>query len=139
MNNAGGVQVLDAAQHLVEEVRHTLVIQIHLDHLTQIRVHELHHQVHILKLVQRPLRRERVQKTDYLQDNVRDKIGGKRDNSARSRGPVFENCGELYGYCKSNFIPPPFFPRELLLNNSQTFKLVSLETVPLIVSYLRWK
>lgn len=69
MNNASGVQVLDAAQHLVEKIRHTLVIQIHLDHLTQVRVHELHHQVHVLKLVQRSLRRERVQKTDYLQDN----------------------------------------------------------------------
>lgn len=67
MNNAGGVQVLDAAQHLVEEVGHALVIQIHLDHLAQIRVHKLHHQVHVLKLVQRPLRRERVQKTDNLQ------------------------------------------------------------------------
>ena len=33
VNNAGGVQVLDAAQHLVEEIRHTLVVQIHLDHL----------------------------------------------------------------------------------------------------------
>lgn len=67
MNNAGGVQVLDAAQHLVEEVGHALVIQIHLDHLAEIRVHELHHQVYVLKLVQRPLRRERVQKTDNLQ------------------------------------------------------------------------
>lgn len=68
MNNTGGVQVLDAAQHLVEEVGHALVIQIHLDHLAQIRVHELHHQVHVLKLVQRSLRRERVQETDDLQD-----------------------------------------------------------------------
>lgn len=33
VDNAGGVQVLDAAQHLVEEVRHALVVQIHLDHL----------------------------------------------------------------------------------------------------------
>lgn len=69
MNDAGGVQVLDAAQHLIEKVRHTLVIQIHLDHLAQIRVHELHHQVHILKLVQRPLRCERVQETDYLRSD----------------------------------------------------------------------
>lgn len=67
MDDAGGVQVLDAAQHLVEEVRHALVVQIHLDHLAQVRVHQLHHQIHVLKLVQRPLRRERVQETDYLE------------------------------------------------------------------------
>lgn len=69
VNNAGGVQVLDAAQHLIEEVRHALVVQIHLDHLAQVRVHELHHQIHVLKLVQRPLWRERVQETDYLQSD----------------------------------------------------------------------
>lgn len=63
------MQVLDAAQHLIEEVGHTLVIEIHLDHLAKIRVHELHHQVYILKLVQRPLWRERVQETDDLQED----------------------------------------------------------------------
>jgi hypothetical protein len=45
MDDAGRVQVFDSAQHLVQEVRHALVIQIHLNHLTQIRVHQLHHEV----------------------------------------------------------------------------------------------
>jgi len=33
VNNAGGVQVLDAAQHLVEQIGHAFVVQVHLDHL----------------------------------------------------------------------------------------------------------
>ncbi len=45
MNDAGGVEVLDAAEHLVEQVGHPLVVQVHLDHLTQVGVHQLHHQV----------------------------------------------------------------------------------------------
>lgn len=64
--DAGRVQMLDAAQHLIEQVTHPLVIQVHLNHLTQIRVHQLHHQVDILELFQRYLRRERIQQTDYV-------------------------------------------------------------------------
>lgn len=59
--------MLNAAEHLVQEIRHALVVQVHLDHLAQIRIHQLHHQVHVLKLIQRPLRRERVEKANYLQ------------------------------------------------------------------------
>ena len=54
------MQVLDAAQHLVQEVAHALVVQVHLDDLAQVGVHQLHHQVHILELLQALLRRERV-------------------------------------------------------------------------------
>jgi len=43
--DAGGVEVFDATQHLVEEVGHSLVVEVHLDHLTQVRIHQLHHQV----------------------------------------------------------------------------------------------
>ena len=39
------MQMFDAAQQLVEQVRHPLVIQLHLDHLTQVGIHQLHHQV----------------------------------------------------------------------------------------------
>lgn len=66
MYNSGGVEVLDAAQHLIEEIAHPLVVQVHLDDLAEIGVHQFHHQVHVLELLQRPLRRERVQQTDYL-------------------------------------------------------------------------
>ena len=33
MDDAGEVEVLDAAEHLVEEVRHPLMVQVHVDHL----------------------------------------------------------------------------------------------------------
>lgn len=45
MDDAGRVEVLDAAEQLVEQVGHALVVELHLDHLTQVRVHQLHHQV----------------------------------------------------------------------------------------------
>lgn len=60
MNNSGEMKVLDATQHLVQEVGHSLVVQIHVDHLAQIRVHQLHHDVQIEELLERLLRRERV-------------------------------------------------------------------------------
>lgn len=62
--------MFDAAEHLIEKVRHALVIQIHLDHLAKVRVHKFHHQVDVLKLVQRSLRRERVQKANYLEEEI---------------------------------------------------------------------
>lgn len=61
MYNAGGMKMLDAAEHLVKEVGHALVVQIHLDHLAEVCVHQLHHQVHVLKLLQGALGGERVQ------------------------------------------------------------------------------
>ena len=33
VDDAGEVEVLDAAEHLVEEVRHPLMVQVHVDHL----------------------------------------------------------------------------------------------------------
>ena len=45
MDDAGCMQVLDAAQHLVEQVGQPLMVQLHLDHLAQVSIHELHHQV----------------------------------------------------------------------------------------------
>jgi hypothetical protein len=66
VNDARQVEVLDAAEHLVEEVGHALVVQVHVDHLAQVRVHQLHHDVQVQELLERLLRRERVQKADYL-------------------------------------------------------------------------
>lgn len=68
MNDAGRMQMLDAAQHLVQQIRHALVVEIHLDHLAQVRVHQLHHQIDVLEVLQRALRRERVQQPDDLRD-----------------------------------------------------------------------
>ena len=33
MDDAGQVEVLDAAEHLVEKVGHPLMVQVHVDHL----------------------------------------------------------------------------------------------------------
>ena len=33
MDNAGEVEVFDATEHLVEEVGHPLMVQVHVDHL----------------------------------------------------------------------------------------------------------
>lgn len=52
--------MLYSTQHLVQQVAHSLVVEVHLDDLAQIRVHQLHHEVHVLELLQTPLRRERV-------------------------------------------------------------------------------
>lgn len=43
--DAGRVQMFDATQHLVEQVGHPLVVQLHLNHLAQVGVHQLHHKV----------------------------------------------------------------------------------------------
>ena len=66
MDDAGEVEVLDAAEHLVEEVGHALVVQVHVDHLAQVGVHQLHHDVEVQEVLQRLLRRERVQEADDL-------------------------------------------------------------------------
>ena len=66
VDDAGEVEVLDAAQHLVEEVGHALMVQVHVDHLAQVRVHELHHDVEVEEVLQRLLGRERVQEANNL-------------------------------------------------------------------------
>ena len=66
VDDAGEVEVLDAAQHLVEEIGHALMVQVHVDHLAQVRVHELHHDVEVKEVLQRLLGRERVQKANNL-------------------------------------------------------------------------
>lgn len=43
MYYSGRVEVLDAAEHLVQQIGHSLVIEIHLYHLAEVRVHQLHH------------------------------------------------------------------------------------------------
>lgn len=60
------VQVLDSAEHLVEQVGRALMIQVHLDHLAQVGVHQLHHQVHVLELLESALGRKRVQQANDL-------------------------------------------------------------------------
>lgn len=45
VNNAGGVQVSDATEDLVEQVGHPFMVQVHVNHLAQARIHQLHHQV----------------------------------------------------------------------------------------------
>lgn len=45
VNNAGWVQMFDTAQHLVEQVGHSLVVELHLNHLAQVGVHQLHDEI----------------------------------------------------------------------------------------------
>jgi len=49
-----------SAQHLIKQIGHSVVIQVHLDDLAEISVHQLHDQVDILKLFQVPLRRKSI-------------------------------------------------------------------------------
>ena len=44
--------MFDAAEHLVEEVGHPLVVQVHVDDLAEIRVHELHDDVEVKEVLQ---------------------------------------------------------------------------------------
>ena len=39
VDDAGEVEVLDAAEHLVEQIWHSFMIQIHIDHLTEVGIH----------------------------------------------------------------------------------------------------
>ena len=66
VDDTGEVEVLDAAQHLVKEVGHALMVQVHVDHLAQVRVHELHHDVEVKEVLQRLLGRECVQEANNL-------------------------------------------------------------------------
>ena len=52
VDDAGEVEVLDAAEHLVEQVGHALVVEVHVDHLAQVRVHQLHHDVEVQEVLQ---------------------------------------------------------------------------------------
>jgi hypothetical protein len=67
VDDACGVEVLDPAEHLVQQVRHPLVVEVHVNDLPQIRIHQLHHQIHVLEILKRLLRRKRIQQPDYLQ------------------------------------------------------------------------
>lgn len=62
--------MLYPAQHLVEEVGHALVVQVHLYHLAQVSVHQLHHQVDVLELLQRLLWREGIQQSYDLEGHM---------------------------------------------------------------------
>ena len=37
--------MFDTTEHLIEEIGHPLVVQIHLDHLAKIGIHQLHDQI----------------------------------------------------------------------------------------------
>jgi hypothetical protein len=52
--------MLDAAQHLIEQVGHSLVVEVHLYNLTQVRVHKLHNEIYILKVFKCALRCKRI-------------------------------------------------------------------------------
>lgn len=45
VDDAGWVQVFDSTQHLVEQVGHSLMVQLHLNDLAEVCVHQLHDQV----------------------------------------------------------------------------------------------
>lgn len=61
MNNTGRMQMLDSAQHLVQQIRHSFMVEVHLNDLAKIGVHQLHHQVDILEVLQCALRCKCVQ------------------------------------------------------------------------------
>lgn len=35
--------MFDTTQHLVEQVGHSLMVELHLNHLAQVGIHQLHH------------------------------------------------------------------------------------------------
>lgn len=45
VNDASGVQVPDATEDLVEQIGHPLMIQVHVNHLAQAGIHQLHHKI----------------------------------------------------------------------------------------------
>lgn len=61
MYDPSEMQMLDAAEHLIEQIAHALVVEVHLDHVAEVSVHQLHHQIYILELLEGTLRRKRVQ------------------------------------------------------------------------------
>ncbi len=72
---AGQMEVFDTAEHLIEQVRHPLVIQIHLNHLTEVGIHQLHDQIDIRKFTDGFLWCEGVEQTnDLYNSNFKIKI-----------------------------------------------------------------
>lgn len=73
------VKMSDAAEHLVEQIGESLVVQIHLDHLAKVRIHQFHYDVEVIELVKAFLRSEAVEDSDYLKvckdQNVRNYKG----------------------------------------------------------------
>ena len=57
------MKMLDSAQHLIEKVGHAFVIQVHLNHLAEICIHQLHDEVDVGKLRNRFLWREGIEQT----------------------------------------------------------------------------
>lgn len=45
VDDAGRVEVFDTTQHLIEQIGQPLVVQLHLNDLAQVSIHQLHHQV----------------------------------------------------------------------------------------------
>lgn len=45
MDDPSRVEVFDAAQHLIEQIGQPLVVQLHLNDLAQVGIHQLHNQV----------------------------------------------------------------------------------------------
>lgn len=50
MDNTSRMQMLDPAEHLIQQITHALMVQIHLDNLTQVGVHKFHDEINILEL-----------------------------------------------------------------------------------------
>lgn len=42
---ASRVQVSDATEDLIEQIRYPLMVQVHVDHLAQAGIHQLHYQI----------------------------------------------------------------------------------------------
>lgn len=47
MDDPCRMQVFYPAEHLVEEVGHSFVVQVHVDDLAEVRVHQFHHEVDV--------------------------------------------------------------------------------------------
>lgn len=45
VNDSSRVEVLYPTQHLVEQIGQPLMVQVHVDNLTQTGIHQLHHQI----------------------------------------------------------------------------------------------
>ena len=53
--------MFNAAEQLVQQVGHALVVQVHLYDLAEVGVHQLHDEVHVAKLLKGALRREGIE------------------------------------------------------------------------------
>ena len=71
MDDASGMKMFDSTQHLIEKIGDSFMIQIHLNHLTEIGIHQFHHNVNIVEFFQRLRRRESVQQGDDLKGRDR--------------------------------------------------------------------